>query len=166
MTALIEETFYQELLTKPLSQYPMQISFPTLQQNPAQLVELRCFQALRQIKEIISEPTLSDAECFQRIEAGQRRRGAARFFISPPHHSQKQRRGLLPPFFSFHPKQSAASARQVPLCITSSVCIPDRHTPTGFPAADPQSAGPGQKRCGYNRLPCPCRRHPAPLPAP
>ena len=39
MTALIEETFYQELLTKPLSQYPMQISFPTLQQNPAQLVE-------------------------------------------------------------------------------------------------------------------------------
>ena len=63
MTALIEETFYQELLTKLLSQYP------TLQQNPAQLVELRCFQALRQIKEIISEPTLSDAECFQRIEA-------------------------------------------------------------------------------------------------
>ena len=47
----------------------MQISFPTLQQNPAQLVELRCFQALRQIKEIISDPTLSDAECFQRIEA-------------------------------------------------------------------------------------------------
>ena len=69
MTALIEETFYQELLTKLLSQYPMQISFPTLQQNPAQLVELRCFQALRQIKEIISEPTLSDAECFQRIDA-------------------------------------------------------------------------------------------------
>lgn len=62
-------SFYQELLMKLLSQYPMQISFPTLQQNPAQLVELRCFQALRQIKEMISDPTLSDTECFQRIEA-------------------------------------------------------------------------------------------------
>ena len=45
-------SFYQELLMRLLSQHPMQISFPTLQQNPAQLVELRCFQALRQIKEI------------------------------------------------------------------------------------------------------------------
>ncbi len=47
----------------------MQISFQTLQQKTAQLVELRCFQSLRKIKEIISDPTLSDAECFQRIEA-------------------------------------------------------------------------------------------------
>lgn len=63
-----KDHFYQELLLKLLTQYPMQISFPTLEDNPANLLELRCYQALRQIREILSNSTLSDAECFQQIE--------------------------------------------------------------------------------------------------
>lgn len=145
MTALIEETFIKNFLRNFFRNIPCRF-LSTLQQNPAQLVELRCFQASRQIKKSSLSPH-SPMQSVSRIEAivcvlESWTATAGRDFISPPHHSQKQRRAFAP---SFHFIKAVRSfARQVPLCITSSVCIPDRHTPTGFQQTR-KSAGPGQK---------------------
>lgn len=42
---------------------------PSLRINGAQLVEMKCFQAIQRIHKIVSDETLDDPECFQKIEA-------------------------------------------------------------------------------------------------
>lgn len=64
-----DSEFCQELLLKLLSQYPLQISFSNLNIDLAQIMEQRCFQALKEIKMVLNDFTLSDAECFMKIEA-------------------------------------------------------------------------------------------------
>ncbi len=60
---------YQELLLQLLSKQAIQITFPDLSLDLAQFVASQCYQALCQIKAILCDDTLQDAECFQKIEA-------------------------------------------------------------------------------------------------
>ena len=41
---------------------------PQLHIDPARLVEMRCYQTVNQIYEIVANEALDDAQCFERIE--------------------------------------------------------------------------------------------------
>ena len=56
------------LLTKRLEDQPMCVCFPQLELSAKDLLECTSYQALCQIRAILSDDTLSDPECFQRIE--------------------------------------------------------------------------------------------------
>lgn len=59
---------YKEILVKALEGENMEVFFPELKINPAQIVEGRCYQALNQIRDILRDDRLSDRECFLKIE--------------------------------------------------------------------------------------------------
>ena len=59
---------YQEMLVKLLEGETIQVTFPDLKTDLAKLVESECYRALCRIKHIIEDDSLSDAECFQKIE--------------------------------------------------------------------------------------------------
>ena len=59
---------YAEILAHYLSQEDAQFIFPDLHLNAAAIVEMQCYQTLCQIKAIIQDETLEDAECFMKIE--------------------------------------------------------------------------------------------------
>lgn len=59
---------YKEILTHYLTSQTIQITFPDLQLNAKEIVEMQCYQALNQIKAIIQNGDLSDEECFMKIE--------------------------------------------------------------------------------------------------
>jgi len=58
---------YQEILCNLLKSETLEINFPNIPAM-ANLVELKCYEALRKIKEILEDDTLSDKECFWKIE--------------------------------------------------------------------------------------------------
>ncbi len=60
---------WKEILFHALAEQPMEITFPALHISPERLLELRCYQALKQIKTIIEDDTLDDPSCFEQIEA-------------------------------------------------------------------------------------------------
>ena len=41
---------------------------PSLKLKSTQLVEMKCYQALCEIYDVVSDETLSDAQCFRKIE--------------------------------------------------------------------------------------------------
>ena len=57
-----------EILAHFLAKENAQILFPNLQLNATEIMELQCYQALCEIREIVRDDTLDDAECFDRIE--------------------------------------------------------------------------------------------------
>lgn len=57
-----------EILAHFLAQQNVQITFPGLNLNATEIVELQCCQALRKIHEIVCDDIIEDAECFERIE--------------------------------------------------------------------------------------------------
>jgi hypothetical protein len=59
---------FQEMLVKLLEKETAQVTFPDLDTDPAKLIELKSYWALSRIKRIIEDDSLSDAECFQKIE--------------------------------------------------------------------------------------------------
>lgn len=59
---------YAEILAHFLSKQKAQILFPNLQFNAAEIVAQQSYLTLCQIKSIIADGTIDDAECFQRIE--------------------------------------------------------------------------------------------------
>ena len=59
---------YKEILIHALSEQRMEVTFPDLQLDAKELVDSVCYRALRKIKEVVSDDTLDDAECFERIE--------------------------------------------------------------------------------------------------
>ena len=56
------------ILAHFLAQQKAEITFPDLQLNAKEIVELQCYQTLRKIQEIVRDDTLEDKECFYRIE--------------------------------------------------------------------------------------------------
>ncbi|MGM9617397.1 hypothetical protein [Butyricicoccus sp.] len=54
---------YMEILQKKIKDNPI------LCDEIHQIVKMECYQALWKIKQILSDETLSDAECFYKIEA-------------------------------------------------------------------------------------------------
>ena len=57
---------YKEILARALTHGEIKITFAD--QNIAQIVEGECYKALEKIKTILHDDTLSDEECFWKIE--------------------------------------------------------------------------------------------------
>ena len=58
---------YTEILARILEKEEIHVTFPGLRQNPDELVEMRCYQALQKIKTIIEDCRLSDFMCVEEI---------------------------------------------------------------------------------------------------
>ena len=59
---------YREILENILKQQKIEVSFPELTIDAAEIINLECYKALSQIKDVIYDDTLEDRECFQKIE--------------------------------------------------------------------------------------------------
>ena len=59
---------YKEILAHALAYGEIHITFPGQELNITQIIENKCYQALQNIKAIIHDDSLEDAECFMRIE--------------------------------------------------------------------------------------------------
>lgn len=59
---------YQQILADILSREEIRIEFPNLTNSATSLVEMRSYQTLKRIKEIIEDDDLEDPECFMKIE--------------------------------------------------------------------------------------------------
>ena len=60
---------YKELLIHILADSRVEVTFPDLQLDAAQLVEAASYRALQQIKAVIDDDSLEDTECFMKIES-------------------------------------------------------------------------------------------------
>lgn len=59
---------FQDILKEILMEEEVQVVFPNLKLSPGELVEMKCYRALREIKRILEDDTLEDKECFGKIE--------------------------------------------------------------------------------------------------
>lgn len=59
---------YEEILAKRLASERMEIAFPDLRVNAAEIVQMECYKVLQKIKAIMEDDSLDDGECFMRIE--------------------------------------------------------------------------------------------------
>lgn len=59
---------YQEILTSILAKEKIEITFPNLKTNPTEIIESESYQALQKIKAVIMDDSLTDSECFMKIE--------------------------------------------------------------------------------------------------
>lgn len=59
---------YKELLINALQKQDIKITFPELKIDAEKIIELECYRALSQIKDILHDDALDDKECFERIE--------------------------------------------------------------------------------------------------
>lgn len=58
-----------ELLSRLLENRKINVTFPGLNLSAPEILEAASYQALCEIQRIIRDDTLSDTECFQKIEA-------------------------------------------------------------------------------------------------
>ncbi|MBR6728141.1 MAG: hypothetical protein IKM08_08090 [Clostridia bacterium] len=59
---------YKEILCELLSKETVTVSFSGLKASANELVEMTCYQALKRIRSILADSSLSDSECFVKIE--------------------------------------------------------------------------------------------------
>ena len=59
---------YKEILTQILSNQEIHITFPNLNINPTEIIQSESYQALQKIKAVITDDSLTDSECFMKIE--------------------------------------------------------------------------------------------------
>lgn len=59
---------YKEIIVKVLEKEKAEVIFPNLQINAEEMVKLRCYDALKRIKDIIQDDSLEDEECFMKIK--------------------------------------------------------------------------------------------------
>ncbi|MBR5022527.1 MAG: hypothetical protein IKY18_04940 [Oscillospiraceae bacterium] len=59
---------YKEILSHALMQGEVKITFPGDACDITKIVESECYQALQKIKAIIQDDSLTDKECFMKIE--------------------------------------------------------------------------------------------------
>lgn len=59
---------YKEILINVLKDEDAVITFPNLSLNALEIINLKSYQALKAIKRILNDATLSDKECFSKIE--------------------------------------------------------------------------------------------------
>jgi hypothetical protein len=64
----IEMDLYKELLIGLLRNQEVKVTFPDLEGNISDAVEMACYKALQKIKAIIEDDRLDDRACFMRIE--------------------------------------------------------------------------------------------------
>ena len=59
---------YKEILTKVLEKEKIEVTFPELNIDVKEIVELKCYDMLMKIKAVLEDQNLNDAECFEKIE--------------------------------------------------------------------------------------------------
>ena len=59
---------YKEILVNALAKEEIHVVFPDLKFDLSEIVAMECYIALQKIKTIIENDSLSDAECFVKIE--------------------------------------------------------------------------------------------------
>lgn len=59
---------FQEILIKVFEKQEITVLFPNLKINAVETVEIESYKALQKIKAIVENNSLSDKECFMRIE--------------------------------------------------------------------------------------------------
>ena len=65
---MIQLELYKEILAKALADQEMQITFPNPQINPTEIVALESYRVLQKIKAVLADDSLSENECFLKIE--------------------------------------------------------------------------------------------------
>ena len=65
---VIKMDLYKEILAQALTYGEVKITFPGEAYDLAKIVEGECYKALEKIKAIIQDNSLSDKECFMKIE--------------------------------------------------------------------------------------------------
>ncbi|MBS6367633.1 MAG: hypothetical protein KH420_09835 [Clostridiales bacterium] len=66
-----EPQFYEELLANALAQellHYIQYLLPIFDRNATAITELKCYHILAQIRQVLNNETLTDTDCFERIE--------------------------------------------------------------------------------------------------
>ena len=61
--------FYEEMLVEILGQNKFKLILNNLDWPLEEVIENKCYQALKEIKEILENDVLNDQECFAKIEA-------------------------------------------------------------------------------------------------
>lgn len=59
---------YRDILCDILESEEFEIMLPKWKMKVDEMIEMKCYQAIEEIKKILEEDTLNDAECFERIE--------------------------------------------------------------------------------------------------
>ena len=59
---------YKEILINTLEKQRAEVYFPDLKLDAKEIVELNCYNTLKQIKAVLENDSLDDAECFEKIE--------------------------------------------------------------------------------------------------
>lgn len=59
---------FYEILVKAIEEEKMEVIFPNIKTDPHIIVEMECYEILKQIQNIIKDDTLNDEECFMKIE--------------------------------------------------------------------------------------------------
>lgn len=59
---------YQEILREILENEKIEVTFPNLNITAKEIVEMKCYQALEEIKGILENDKLEVKECFEKIE--------------------------------------------------------------------------------------------------
>lgn len=59
---------FQEMLLYRLLQGDVQITFPGLESSFSEEIEMESYKTLKRIKAVIEDDSLSDADCFMKIE--------------------------------------------------------------------------------------------------
>ena len=57
---------YQEILREVLANEKIEVTFPDLKITAKESVEMKCYQALEEIKGILENDGLEDKECFEK----------------------------------------------------------------------------------------------------
>ena len=59
---------YRDILYRILESEEFEILLPKWKMNVEEMMEMKCYQALQEIKKILEADELDDAECFESIE--------------------------------------------------------------------------------------------------
>ncbi len=59
---------YRDMLCKILESEEFEILLPKWKMNVEEMIEMKCYQALNEIKNILEDETLNDRDCFESIE--------------------------------------------------------------------------------------------------
>lgn len=68
ITLVIKMNLYKEIIIKHLEKEETKVFFPNLSADINEIVELKAYNTLKRIKDILEDDKLSDEECFMKIE--------------------------------------------------------------------------------------------------
>ena len=64
----MDDELYFEMLIAALVKENMHLTFPDFKLGPDKVIRLSCHQTVEKIKAILNDDSLTDAECFARID--------------------------------------------------------------------------------------------------